>query len=117
MPRIADCQPTATSSGVRGSVSSVARSAIPSLEIAVAHRHRLRLDSGEQLHIALPARGAIVRSTVAEERASTEATGTGRSPKSVIGFAIIGWLVHRKETGCRSGGDPGSKRYRATSFR
>jgi len=34
----------------------------------------------------------------------------------VIGFAITGWLVHRKETGCRLGGDPGSKRYRATKL-
>jgi len=32
----------------------------------------------------------------------------------VIGFAITGWLVHRKETGCRLEGDLGSKRYRAT---
>ncbi|MDX6717709.1 MAG: hypothetical protein QOH30_4267, partial [Baekduia sp.] len=31
-------------------------------------------------------------------------------------FAITGWLVHRKETGCRLEGDLGSKRYRATSF-
>jgi homocitrate synthase len=35
----------------------------------------------------------------------------------VIGFAITGWLVHRKETGCRPRGDPGSKRYRATKLR
>src|SRR6185503_16969164 len=76
--------------------------------------HALVAKCREQLHIALPARGAAA-STVAEDRASAEAT-TGATAEVREPPRLRGWLVFRKGTSCRTRGDPGAERYRATKL-
>lgn len=59
---------------------------------------------------------ARARGTVAEEELPLKRREGVTAEVGDRSQAIVGWLAFRKDTGCRPGGDPETKRYRATKL-